>query len=267
MRHARSKRRVEHVDVDRDVHRTVDRRHRHDALASLVDLDAEALGLRPLVWGHGANPELDETGNLALLHDPSERARMGIPIAVELVVEIRMRIEMQEREAVMFTGHRLDERPGDEMIAADRDQPTTVGDRICGRLPDNGQGRLDLLGEIEIAEVPPGGTLRRVEIDPPLGAPVGGSTIERRPDRRWSTGRAAKKRRVRVVRDTEQRNGGHRITHRHRSRASRRARNQPTAARRARRLQPPTPLARSRQRAPGNRPPRPCARVRNWPDH
>ena len=47
-----------------------------------------------------------------------------------------MRIEMQEREAVMFTGHRLDERPGDEMIAADRDQPTTVGDRICGRLPD-----------------------------------------------------------------------------------------------------------------------------------
>ena len=37
---------------------------------------------------------------------------------------------------------------------------------------------------------------------------------------------------MRVVGNTEQRNGGHRITHRHRSRASRRARNQPTAAQR-----------------------------------
>ena len=118
---------------------------------------------------------------------------MGIPIAVEFVVEIRMRIEMQQREPVMLFGHRLDKRPGNEMIAADRHQPTPVDDRICGRLPDDGQGRLDLLGEIKITDVPPGGTLRRIEIGAPLGAPVGRSAIERSPDRRRSASRTAKK--------------------------------------------------------------------------
>ena len=71
---------------------------------------------------HRANPDLNQPIRQPLLHDPGERTRVREAIAFELVVEIRMRVDLQDRERPVAGAQPAQDRIGDRMIAAERDE-------------------------------------------------------------------------------------------------------------------------------------------------
>ncbi len=157
-----------------------------------------------------------------------ERARVREAVAVERVVEVGMRVEVDDRQRLDAVGDGLDQRPGHQVIAAERQQRRTVRQCVIGGQPDRLDGLRCLIGQRQIAEVGPVLTRCRIEVEARLGAPVGGPAGQRGSDRRGCSRRPAQERRVSVVRDAEQ-------LDRHRPvlrRTRRRARRRPSPARR-----------------------------------
>src|SRR5437899_1831848 len=102
MRNTRRKRWIERVEIQRDVDRTV----QIEWLAWLIlahrhDLHAKTVCLLALVRVHGANAHLHEPRRQSLLQDPREWAGMRSAAALELIIQIRVSINMQNRHARM----------------------------------------------------------------------------------------------------------------------------------------------------------------------
>ena len=99
MRDARRERGIETVEIERDV--DVPGRRRPGAIGpgAHVDLlDAKSLRLIAAVPGHRAEPDLHQPSGQPFLHDPGERTGVREAVAFELVVEIRMRVDLQDRQ-------------------------------------------------------------------------------------------------------------------------------------------------------------------------
>src|SRR5204863_8469866 len=95
VRHAGREGRVEAVEVDRDVERTVEvRAHSRGPGAHVDHLDAEALDLGALAGAHRPDADLHESGDQPLLEDARERTSVRIAIVFEDVVEIGMRVDL-----------------------------------------------------------------------------------------------------------------------------------------------------------------------------
>ena len=119
--------RVEAVDVDRQIggaatdpgEDALDR-GRHAQVVDRIavdDLDPE------VVRRMGADADLDRAGGLdqPRAHRTGDEGAVVEPVAV-VVPGILMRVELHQRQWAMPGGVRLQQRPGDEMIAAEADQ-------------------------------------------------------------------------------------------------------------------------------------------------
>ena len=102
---------IEHVEVKRYVHRAAegDVRQRPAAF-KLVNFNPKTFRLLALAPVHGANAYLHEARRESLLHDAGKRTGMGVPVAFEFVVEVGMRVEMQNSERREFRCDSVSER-------------------------------------------------------------------------------------------------------------------------------------------------------------
>ena len=99
MRDARRERGIETVEIERDVDMPGRRRPGAVGPGAHVDLlDAKSLRLIAPVPGHRADPDLDQPSGQPFFHDARERTGVREAVAFELVVEIRVRVDLQDRE-------------------------------------------------------------------------------------------------------------------------------------------------------------------------
>src|SRR5687768_8120365 len=120
MRHARREGGVQAVDVHRYVDRAAYRGTDARGPGTHVDhLHAEPVGLHALVRIHRPDPNLNETLGEPGLHDARERTRVRQPVAVEDVIEIRVRIELENGELRPMGAYRTNDRERDGVIAAE----------------------------------------------------------------------------------------------------------------------------------------------------
>ena len=66
-----------------------------------MDFYAKTLRLLPLVAVQGPDPDLYQAGGQTILHDPGERTGMRERISIIFVIQIRMRIEVQNTDRAM----------------------------------------------------------------------------------------------------------------------------------------------------------------------
>ncbi len=206
VRDSRRERRIEGVDVDRNVHRLAQRRTATRDPGTHVDhLDPVTLGLGALHRGQRADAHLHQSIGQALFHDPGEGTRMRVPIALELRVQVGMGVEVQDTELRMKPSHGPHDRVGDRMVAAERDRPASRLEQRADRLFDL-RPRVRRGGaERHVTRVAEGTV--RAQIDPRLGPRVSRGRVQRLADHRRSGGRAPEKGGARVVGEAEQSRG------------------------------------------------------------
>src|SRR6185295_6504502 len=91
--------RVQRIQVYRDVDGCVEGDAQVIAhMAHLDDLDTEPARLRALMPAGRANPDLHQAIRESILHDPRERTRVRETVTLELVVEVRVRVDVKDRE-------------------------------------------------------------------------------------------------------------------------------------------------------------------------
>ena len=130
MRHSRRKRRIERIDVKRDVDRRIKlqlqiRRH----VSHLDRLNPKLPHLFALVRCERPDPDLHQSLHQLLFHDSRKRRRVGITITLVTVVDIRMRVKVKHAQIFVFPGKRSDDRMRDRVIAAERDGRQTITDQ------------------------------------------------------------------------------------------------------------------------------------------
>ena len=71
-----------------------------------------------------------------LLHDPRERAGVREAVSAELVVEVGVRVEVEDRKPRILSGERPHDRIGDRVVAAERDGSVAVLEKVADRRLD-----------------------------------------------------------------------------------------------------------------------------------
>src|SRR5579872_6110639 len=131
MRYTRSKRRIKHIHIKGDVNRPIPfqllvRRqspHLHHFHSELSRL----LSLMPI---HGPYADLHQSLRQARFHDPREGTRMREPVSLEFVIQIGMRIEVQNRQFAIPFREGFHQRISDRVIAAERDWSLSFVDQF-----------------------------------------------------------------------------------------------------------------------------------------
>ncbi len=135
MRDARCETRLESVEIEREVHRRVEGEPAAVPITHLDDFDAEALCLLALVGVHGADAHLHQTVGQTLLHNSRERTGVGVAVAFEFVVQVAMRVDMQNRQLRMVASKAAQGRIGDGVVATEHERPAPgVSDQVERRL-------------------------------------------------------------------------------------------------------------------------------------
>ncbi len=194
---------IEAVEVDGDVGRSADGRRIEPAeRAGLDRLDAEPVDLLALVGVGGADPDLDEAIAQPVLHDPGERRRVAEPIAVQLVVEVGVGVDVDDGEVGVGGPDGPQDGKGDRMIAAQNQRCGAAGQDRADALGDQigvgvGPG---LVGDGEVTDV----GQQRADVDPRLGGEVGRAAVQLAPDGGRCESGAREVRRVGVDADAAQ---------------------------------------------------------------
>jgi hypothetical protein len=102
---------------------------------------------------HGAYAGLHQSACKFLLHDSRELAGVREAATLKLVVEIGMRVEMQNREIGKVAMEAAHNRIGDGMIAAQADQRRGGIDRFRNRIFDRGESGRDFRGKLDVTAV------------------------------------------------------------------------------------------------------------------
>ena len=92
------------------------------AAARLDDLDAEALELVAMMVVDGAQPDLDQAVGEPLLHDPGEGRGVGPRVVLIGMIDVGVRVDVEDGQARMAAAHGAHDRIGDGMVAAEADQ-------------------------------------------------------------------------------------------------------------------------------------------------
>src|SRR5215218_6544499 len=107
MRHARRKRRIERVNVERDIDRSIKLQLQiPDQVTHLDRLNTKLSHLLPLIRGKRSDPDLHESLHQFLFHDAREWRGVRITIALISVVKIRMSVEMKNVQVFVLTRER-----------------------------------------------------------------------------------------------------------------------------------------------------------------
>ena len=202
MRDARRVRRVQPVDV----HRNVDGRVEFQAdipgkFPHLDHLYPKSPGLRPLMARCRADSHLDEPVHQAVLHDPCEGRRVRAGVVPEVVVEVRVGVEVEDAERVVPASEALHDRPGDGVVTAEADGREPMIEHGADRALDGCPG-IGHLAEVQVARVEDNAP---AEIDARLRPHVEGVGEELFADLRRRFGRATEESGVGVVGDAQQR--------------------------------------------------------------
>ena len=195
VRHAGGERRIEHVQIDRNVERSVESEAAAGVpVAHLDDLHAELLGLRALVAVHRANPDLHQAPDDSQFHDPGERARVRQAATLEFVVEVRVSIELQDVQPFVHFRKGTNDRVADRVIA-------TQDERRLAVLQQQGRDLLDR--RLEVSRVEQHASV--AEIDPAFGPQVRRIRSQGFADQRRCFRRTPQERRVLVRSEPDQR--------------------------------------------------------------
>jgi hypothetical protein len=125
----------------------------------------------------------------------------------KLVVEITMRVEVQDRRRLCSSGKAAKYRVGNRVIAAQQEGPMTAGDDVTNSLFDDRAGPRGVLWKVDVAGVFDDTWCR--EIVPSLVLRVAGGHPQRLADGSWRFGCATLKRRGGVPRHAEKRDYVH----------------------------------------------------------
>ena len=146
-------RRIETVEIERHIDGTVEAQRESVAeVAHLDHLDPESRGLLPLVRRRRPDADLHETRGQPGLHDAGEGTGVREPIAAELVVEIGMRVEMEDGEPRIFRRERPDDRVRDRVVASERQRRVPLVEKAADRGFDSSEDVAPVLGEIARVE-------------------------------------------------------------------------------------------------------------------
>ena len=89
--------RIKRIEIQRQIDRSVEPQLADvEAMAHLVNLDAETFGLRPLVGIQCADADLHQPGDLAAFHQPRKGRCVAERVAAHIVIQVRMRIDMKQ---------------------------------------------------------------------------------------------------------------------------------------------------------------------------
>ncbi len=155
-------RRVEHVDVDRDVEgmpselrqQPADDLHR---VAGHHGVHRKEVGPVAVVLlaGARANPDLIDALRRNDVHHPGEGRGVVVPLAEELLAQVRMRVEMEDAKVGKRRPEHLDHGHGGRVVAAqhERDEPRTPpGGDLLARGIELLAGRRPV-GKLAVADV------------------------------------------------------------------------------------------------------------------
>src|SRR5262249_39960260 len=92
----------------------------------LDDLYAESFDLFALVARRRANADLDEPFYQTFFHNSRERAGVRVTITLKFVINVRVRVEMQDAQTRIFFREGFDDRVGNRVISAERDGPVVL---------------------------------------------------------------------------------------------------------------------------------------------
>src|SRR6267142_1262551 len=122
MRHTRRKRRIERIYIKRDVHRRIKFKFVVFVVAShLHCFHPKSFHLFTLMRIDCSDAYLDKTLYQFVFHDACKRRSVGITIGLKIMVEVGMRIEMQNTQVTVFPVESFDYWVGDRMVAAKSD--------------------------------------------------------------------------------------------------------------------------------------------------
>ena len=111
MRNARRKRRIERVNVERDVNRRIKLELQvADQVAHLDRLNAKLPHLFALMCGERSDSHLHQSLHQPLFHDARKRRRVRITIALVVIVNIRMRVEVKDAQVFVLARKRSHDR-------------------------------------------------------------------------------------------------------------------------------------------------------------
>src|SRR5215470_10022181 len=122
MRDAGCKGGVEDVHVERDVDRAPGLHLLERSLPTdFEDFDAEARGLFFLVLVHRTDADLDKALSKLFFHDASKRRGVRMAVALEVIVEIGVSVEMNDGQVFEVAAEGAHDGISDGMIATETD--------------------------------------------------------------------------------------------------------------------------------------------------
>ena len=143
MRHPGRERRVEHVYIDGDVNRmSKDVSLPGHPPAHVHHLHSEAVRLFALMPRHGPNSHLYQLIAQPLLHDPRERTGVRESVALEDIVQVGVRIKVEQSQLGVMLPDRTHNRIGDGVIATQHQRSRSTFEHAVHRPFDGGARRV-----------------------------------------------------------------------------------------------------------------------------
>jgi hypothetical protein len=151
----------------------------------------------------GAYADLDQVRGELVLHDPGERRSMAQGIAAEIVVKVRVSVEMENGDGSALVRDAADDRKSHHMIAAEEQRRRAIAQRL-GRTAANPFEIAVALVQRQIARI-----LNQnvgAELEPGFARLIGMVGGERGADRGGRRRGSAQERRMAVGRQPDQPN-------------------------------------------------------------
>ena len=144
---------IEGIDVQRHIDRRADVDRQPLAAGGRFDrLHAEASPLLAMMVVDGAQANLDQPVRQPFLHDPREGRGMGAWIALVGMVDVRVRVDVQDGQLRVVRAEGTQDRMGQRMVAAEADQRLAGGQNGPGFAFDSRPGVFALV-EAKVATV------------------------------------------------------------------------------------------------------------------
>src|SRR5947209_15893065 len=96
--------------------------------------------------GDGSDSNLNQASRQPLFHNARHGTGMREPVAIQLVIEIRVCVKMKDSQLLKVCMKTLDNGPGDRMVAAKTDERPVRPYRLAHRSLNRGKSRCYIPG-------------------------------------------------------------------------------------------------------------------------